>query len=105
MSAALLSRTPSKQLSRRLQQAVRFAQPSPSAGAAGAATDAPDLEAGVSGADLDSPKEGASGDNQEGEGSSSLQALRLRVLVGLKRHFRSKRMSGLLSPAGLRVAT
>mgnify|MGYP001810981825 CR=1 FL=1 len=36
--------------------------------------------------------------------TSSTQELRLRVLNGIKRHFRAQRMAGLLSPAGLRVA-
>ena len=37
--------------------------------------------------------------------AAELAELRLRVLHGVKRYFRSTRLSGLLSPEGLRVAT
>ncbi|KAL4430847.1 hypothetical protein ABPG75_006103 [Micractinium tetrahymenae] len=59
-----------------------------------------DLEAGSSPEGDSSKAEGSAADEAE----EGLQELRLRVLTGMKRHFRAKRLAGLLSPDGLRVA-
>lgn len=106
LSAALLSRVPSKHLKRRLLAPGSKRGSGPEAvgaadGASGAA-DGGDLEAGLGGTAKGdaSPKAGSASDGSR----STLQDLRLRVLNSAKRHFRSKRLSGLLSPEGLRIA-
>lgn len=97
VSAALLSRIVSKKVSRHLQAATL-------AGSRGwsreGSQEQRDVEAGTP-LEGDSPRCGESGDDEEEGG---LQELRLRVLIGMKRHFRAKRLAGLLSPEGLRVA-
>lgn len=91
---ALLSRVHQK-VSRHLQAAVagsgkgRFE---------GSGESQRDLEAGSP------PGGGSPPGSAADEDEAALQELRLRVLGGMKRHFRAKRLAGLLSPDGLRVA-
>ncbi|PSC68844.1 Sodium hydrogen exchanger 7 [Micractinium conductrix] len=77
------------------------ATPSPSPAERRRDAPAADLEAAVPEVG-ESPKAGSA--SEAGDEVSSMQELRLRVLNGIKRHFRAQRMAGLLSPAGLRVA-
>lgn len=106
VSAALLTRAPSKVISQALVRARSVAALSSEAAASSGA--AADLEAGLGGPAGGSPKHASGSEPASEEGSqgglSSLQDQRLRVLNGLKRHFRAKRRSGLLSPEGLRIA-
>ncbi len=107
VSAALLTRAPSKVISQALIRGRSAGVLSAAeAGAAGAAAD---LESGLGSSPSGGSPKHASGSergSEEGseEGLSSLQDQRLRVLNGLKRHFRAKRLGGLLSPQGLRIA-
>lgn len=114
LSSALLSRVPSQQVARQMSKhitfgAARYLGAADADGAtpatAAAAAAAGDLESGQGAGEAadDSPKPG---DSEEGGGGGgpSLADMRLRILHGMKRHFRSQRMAGLLSPDGLRVA-
>ncbi|KAI7841566.1 hypothetical protein COHA_004736 [Chlorella ohadii] len=107
VSAALLTRAPSKVISQALIRGRSAGVLS--AAEAGAAGGAADLESGLGSSPSGGSPKHASGSergSEEGseEGLSSLQDQRLRVLNGLKRHFRAKRLGGLLSPEGLRIA-
>lgn len=97
VSAALLSRVRSKKVSRHLQAA---AAASSRGWSRDGSQDQRDVEAGTP-LEGESPRASGSAD---GEGEEGLQELRLRVLNGMKRHFRAQRLAGLLSPDGLRVA-
>lgn len=112
VSAALLTRAPSKVISQALVRArsgAALGTAEAGAAAAAGASAATDLEAGLGGGPAgESPKHASSSERGTEErseaGLSSLQDQRLRVLNGLKRHFRAKRLAGLLSPDGLRIA-
>jgi hypothetical protein len=106
--AALLARAPSQHIAAKISRDLAFGSARASPGAR-----ADDLEAGraAAGADLDGRQDslgpgagGEGGGEAGGDASSGPLELRLRVLHGLKHHFRSQRMAGLLSPGGLRVA-
>lgn len=112
VSAALLTRAPSKVISQALVRArsgAALGTAEAGAVAAAGASASTDLEAGLGGGPAgESPKHASGSERGTEEGSegglSDLQDQRLRVLNGLKRHFRAKRLAGLLSPDGLRIA-